>query len=65
MSETIYYKTITISTGSFVQIEMAIRLEIAIMLERRVDRAHQDASFRRIDVKRLAELRAALVEFTA
>ncbi|WP_426079292.1 hypothetical protein [Janthinobacterium sp. PSPC3-1] len=64
MSETIYYKTIKISTGAFVQIEMAIRLEIAV-LEHRVDRAHPDATFRRIDVMRLAELRAALVEFTA
>ena len=64
MSVTQNYKTITISTGAFVQIEMAIRLEIAT-LEHRIDRAHPDTTFRRIDVMRLADLRAALVEFSA
>jgi hypothetical protein len=64
MSETIYYKTITISTGSFVQIEMAIRLEIAA-LERHIGRTHPDTIGRNAAVRRLAELRAALVEFSA
>lgn len=64
MSETIYYKTITISTWSFVQIEMAIRLEVAA-LERRIECAHPDTIGHNIDVRRLFDLRIALVEFTA
>lgn len=64
MSETIYYKTITISTGSFVQIETAIRLEIAA-LECRIARAHPDTIGHNIDVRNLFELRVALVEFSA
>ena len=64
MSETIYYKTITISTGAFVEIEMAIRLEIAA-LDRRIACAHPDTIGHTIDVRRAAELRDALVEFSA
>ncbi len=64
MSETIYYKTITISTGSFVQIELAIRLEIAA-LERRIACSHPDTIGHNADVRRLFELRVALVEFSA
>lgn len=64
MSETIYYKTITISTGAFVEIEMAIRLEIAAQ-ERQIARTHIDTIGHTAAVCRMAELRAALVEFSA
>ena len=64
MSETIYYKTITISTGSFVAIETAIRLEIAT-LERRIARTNPDFIGHGIDVRNLDGLRAAMVEFSA
>ncbi len=59
MSETIYYKTITISTGSFVQIELAVRLEIA-HLERITE-----AGVAGVSLERLAALRIALAEFSA
>jgi hypothetical protein len=65
MSETIYYKTITISTGSFVQIELAVRKEIAY-LERQVESGDfMSADSHNFSVRRLADLRAALVEFSA
>ncbi|MGK5021941.1 hypothetical protein [Janthinobacterium sp. LB2P10] len=64
MSETIYYKTITISTGAFVQIEMAIRLEIA-GLENRLAEYHHLATAAPYERQRLAALRAALVEFSS
>ncbi|MFZ4878452.1 hypothetical protein ACL9RI_25480 [Janthinobacterium sp. Mn2066] len=59
MSDTIYYKTITISTGSFVQIELAVRLEIA-NLERITE-----AGVAGVSLERLASLRIALAEFSA
>ena len=58
------YKTITISAGSFVQIEMAVRLEIAV-LESRIARVHPDTIGHSIDVRNLFELRIALAEFSA
>jgi len=64
MSVTQSYKTITISTGAFVEIEMAIRLEIAAQ-ERHIARTHIDTIGHTAAVRRLAELRAALVEFSA
>lgn len=64
MSVTQNYKTITLSTGAFVEIEMAIRLEIAAQ-ERQVERTHIDTIGHTAAVRRLTELRAALVEFSA
>ncbi|OFJ47595.1 hypothetical protein BA896_023340 [Janthinobacterium lividum] len=64
MSETIYYKTITISTSDFVAIEMAIRKEIGY-LERWLAESHEFAMGRDINVRRLFDLRVALVEFSA
>lgn len=63
MSVTQNYKTITISTGSFVAIEMAIRLEIAY-LERWLVESNPLES-RAGNERRLFELRVALVEFSA
>lgn len=59
MSVTQSYKTITLSTGAFVAIELAIRLEIA-HLERITE-----AGVSGMSLYRLAALRAALVEFSA
>lgn len=64
MSETIYYKTITISTGSFVQIEMAIRMEIAAS-EIRLAKYHHLEAAEPYERKHLAALRIALAEFSA
>lgn len=59
MSVTQSYKTITISTEAFVAIELAIRLEIA-HLERITE-----AGVFGVSLERLADLRVALVEFSA
>lgn len=64
MSVTQSYKTITLSIGSFVAIEFAIRMEI-VYLERRLASYRHQADATDADISRLVELRAALVEFSA
>lgn len=64
MSVTQNYKTVTISTGAFLEIEVAIRMEIAAN-ERHVARTNPDTIGHHDGVERLAKLRAALVEFSA
>lgn len=64
MSVTQNYKTITISTGSIVAIEFAVRLEIAY-LERRMAEYRHMAAETAADTRRLFELRVALTELSA
>lgn len=59
MSVTESYKTITISTAAFVEIELAVRLEIA-NLERITE-----VGVLGMSLERLAALRTALAELTA
>lgn len=59
MSVTESYKTITISAAAFVEIELAVRLEIAY-LERITE-----AGVAGVSLERLAALRIALAEFSA
>lgn len=59
MSVTESYKKVTISMGAFVEIEFAVRLEIA-HLERITE-----AGVVGVSLERLCALRAALAEFKA